>query len=201
MSRWNTIRLYVVSGLIVVISFSVIGLLMPAKMDRAINWLFSSNSNSNTKTLMADYQSEQDKIVEMTLEKLVVGTSETGPAVLLKEKNGKRYLPVSIGISEARSIAIVLQGAKPPRPMTHDLLRGVIDALGAKVQFVIIEDLKGGIYYARVILNNKGKTIEMDSRPSDAIALSLRTGTPIYAREKLLETTPSPGNIKSRADM
>lgn len=174
---------------------------MPAKMNRVMNWLFSSGSNSNSNALLADYQNEQDKIIEMTLEKLIVGTSETGPAVLLKEKNGKRYLHVSIGIPEARSIAIVLQGARPPRPLTHDLLRGVIDALGGNVQFVIIEDLRGGIYYAKVILNSKGKSIEMDSRPSDAIALSLRTGTPIYAREKLLETTPSPGNIKSRADM
>lgn len=199
MSRWNTIRLYVVGGLIAVILFSATGLLLPARMNRAMNWLFSSNSN--TKTLAADYQNNQDPIIEVTLERVIVGTPETGPAVLLKEKSGKRYLPVSIGISEARSIAIVLQGAKPPRPLTHDLLRGVIDALGADVQFVIIEDLKDGVYYAKVILNNKGKTITMDSRPSDAMALSLRTGATIYAREKLLETTPSPGKIKSRADM
>ncbi|MDO8634965.1 MAG: bifunctional nuclease family protein [Dehalococcoidia bacterium] len=201
MSRWGTVKLFLVGALMPVLMFSVLGLLMPSEMSNALDWLLNPDSTTRVKNTQSDYEIDRDKFIEMTLEKVVIGTAETGPVVLLKEKNGKRYIPVSVGMSEARAIATALQGTKPARPLTHDLLRGVIAALGARVQFIIIEDLRDGIYYAKVILSDNGKTISLDSRPSDAMALALRSGAPVYASEKLLENTPSPGEIKTRADM
>ena len=165
MNRWSKIKLCLVSGLIPVLLFGAVGSLMPAKMTGALDWLSNGNGAASAKAIPSDYQTDQDKLVEMKLEKVIMVASQQGPVMLLSEKSGKRYLPISIGMSEARAIAIVLQGIKPARPLTSDLLRGVIDALGADVRFVLIEDQRDGVFYAKVILGVKDKTIEMDSRP------------------------------------
>jgi len=103
-------------------------------------------------------------------------------ALILKEVNGPRRLPIIIGAFEAQSIAIEMEGIKPPRPLTHDLLRNVIQQLGAEVLDVCINDLREGTFYARINLDNQ----EIDSRPSDAIALAVRCGVPIYVTEKVM---------------
>ena len=109
-------------------------------------------------------------------------------AILLKEIDGVRRLPIIIGAFEAQAIALEIEGIKPPRPLTHDLLKQIIDNLGGSVSEVIISELRENTFYAKIVLEVSGLTNEIDARPSDAIALSVRTQTPIYVAETVLET-------------
>ena len=115
------------------------------------------------------------------------------PIVLLKEVAGERYLPIWIGAVEATAIAFAQQGVQPPRPLTHDLFRDVIKALGFNLRAVHITDLRDGVFYADLVFAD-GPTVS--ARPSDAIALALRTGTTIYAEETVLAEAgmPLPGD-------
>lgn len=109
-------------------------------------------------------------------------------AILLREIDGVRRLPIIIGSFEAQAIALEIEGIKPPRPLTHDLLKQIIDNLGGSVTEVIISELRENTFYAKIVLNVSGMTNEVDARPSDAIALSVRTQSPIYVSESVLET-------------
>jgi len=134
-------------------------------------------------------------MVEMSIDSLRVGLMNpkstqhgTPYVVLLKEKAAERYLPIFIGPAEANAIALKLRGERVPRPLTHDLLRLVIDALGASVAFILVSDLKNDTFYAKIVLNTSDGQLEIDSRPSDAFALALAAGqVPIYADEAVLE--------------
>jgi len=126
-------------------------------------------------------------MIEMTIDSIRVSLMNYQRVVILKEKTSDRYLPIWIGPAEADAIAVKLQGVSVPRPLTHDLLSSVIDTLGAAVNSVIVNDLKNDTFYARVILDVDKKQVEVDSRPSDALALAVRTGVPIYAEESVLD--------------
>lgn len=104
-------------------------------------------------------------------------------ALILKEVNGLRRLPIIIGAFEAQSIALEMEGIKPPRPLTHDLLKNVMDSLGANLNDVFINDLKDGTFYARLSLDSQ----EVDSRPSDAIALAVRYNVPIFVADRVMD--------------
>ncbi|MDE3058387.1 MAG: bifunctional nuclease family protein [Bacteroidota bacterium] len=107
-------------------------------------------------------------------------------ALILKEISGNRRLPIIIGGFEAQAIAIEMEGIKPPRPLTHDLLRNIIDTFGASIQDVCINELRDGTFYAKI--NLEGTTAqEVDSRPSDAIALAVRFGAPIFVADSVME--------------
>jgi len=108
-------------------------------------------------------------------------------ALLLKEINGNRRLPIIIGPFEANAIALELEGSKPPRPLTHDLIKNLIDNLSASVLEIVIDELKDNTFYAKIVLEIAGLTNEIDSRPSDAIALALRAKVPIYVNEIVME--------------
>jgi bifunctional DNase/RNase len=106
------------------------------------------------------------------------------PIVLLKEIGGVRYLPIWVGAVEATSIAFAQQGVQPPRPLTHDLLKDILTALSVGVDSIHLTELKDGVFYATINLNGG---VSVSARPSDAIALALRTGSPILASEELLK--------------
>ena len=107
--------------------------------------------------------------------------------VILREKDTGRYLPIWIGPAEADAITIKLQGVISPRPLTHDLMESIISKLGARVKSVIVNDLQNDTFYARLILDVKGDALELDSRPSDAMAIAIRTDAPIYVEEVVLD--------------
>ena len=107
-------------------------------------------------------------------------------ALILKETNGKRKLPIIIGAFEAQSIALELEGMKPPRPLTHDLMRNIIDMFAVSLNEVCISELRDGTFYAKLTIEGLSETQEIDSRPSDAIALAVRYGAPIYVGEEVL---------------
>ena len=126
-------------------------------------------------------------MVEMTIDSIRVSLMNYQRVVILKEKMAARYLPIWIGPNEADAIAVKLQGATVPRPLTHDLLSSVIDALGASVESIIVSDLQKDTFYAKIILNVDSEPMEIDSRPSDALALAVRVGATIYAEETVLD--------------
>ena len=126
-------------------------------------------------------------MIEMTIDSIRVSLMNYQRVVILKEKLSERYLPIWIGPAEADAIAVKLQGVTVPRPLTHDLLRTVIDTLGATINSIIVSDLKNDTFYAKIILNVDGGQMEVDSRPSDALALAVRVEVPIYVEEAVLD--------------
>ena len=126
-------------------------------------------------------------MIEMIVDSIRVSLMNYQRVVILKEKDTDRYLPIWIGPAEADAIAVKLQGVDVPRPLTHDLLYSVVGALGATVNSIVVSDLKNDTFFAKIILNADGGQMEVDSRPSDAIALAVRVEAPIYAEEIVLE--------------
>ena len=126
-------------------------------------------------------------MIEMSVEFVRVSMQNYNRVVILKEKESDRYLLIWIGPSEAEAIAMRLGDVQPPRPQTHDLLRNVIESLEAQVSYVVVNDLNNDTFYARIVLDANGRTVEVDSRTSDAIALAVRSQVPIYADESVLE--------------
>ncbi len=127
-------------------------------------------------------------MIEMTLGGLGFDPKNMSPIVLLRDKEERNFLPIWIGMFEAAAIAMELQEFKPPRPMTHDLITKVIDSLKGKVEKIIISEIIENTFYAIIELKESGKTkvIRIDSRPSDAIAIAVRTGVPIFVSEQVM---------------
>ena len=126
-------------------------------------------------------------MVEVTLVGVRVELPSNQPIVLLKEVGGDRYLPIWIGAVEATAIAFALQGIETPRPMTHDLLRDILKETGVEVERILINDLVEQTFYALIRMSSAGEAKEISSRPSDAIALAVRTAVPIFASEEVLD--------------
>jgi bifunctional DNase/RNase len=126
-------------------------------------------------------------MIEMLIDSIRVSLMNYQRVVILKEKESDRYLPIWIGPAEADAIAVKLQDVTVARPLTHDLLRSVIDVLGAKVSSIIVSELKNDTFYAKIVLNVDGGQMEVDSRPSDALALAVRADVPIFAEEVVLD--------------
>ena len=128
-----------------------------------------------------------DGLVEMVVESVRVHMLSSRHVVILKEAARDRYLPIWIGPWEASAIAMKLQGLTPERPLTHDLFATTLEALGARIQRVIISELADETFHARILLEREGHTIEVDARPSDALALAVRSGVRIFAADAVLE--------------
>jgi len=127
-------------------------------------------------------------MVEVELNKIIIDEKRAEQLILLKEKRGERILPIVIGIAEASSIRLKLSGFNPPRPLTHDLLKSVFESLGAELERVVIDDLNDGTFYAKLHFKNKdGQEVIVDARPSDSIALAVRTGSSIFVEEEVLD--------------
>lgn len=127
-------------------------------------------------------------MVEMELVGVRVELPSNTPIVLLREKEGeRRLLPIFIGGPEATAIALALDKVETPRPMTHDLMKHLLDGLGARIDRVVVTDLDEGTFYAEIHLTSAEGSREVSSRPSDAVALAVRADTPIYAEESVLD--------------
>ena len=126
-------------------------------------------------------------MVEMTIESIRVSLMNYQRVVILKEKESDRYLPIWIGPAEADAIAVRLQDVQVARPLTHDLLRSVIEQLGGSIDHILVNDLSNDTFFAKIILQVDGRSVEIDARPSDAIALAVRAQVPIFADESVLE--------------
>lgn len=127
--------------------------------------------------------------VEVELSRIIINETSDQQIIVLKERHGDRGFPIVIGIVEIFAIDRRLKGIKPARPMTHDLLASIIESLGAKVERIVIDDLRNHVFYAKIHLSLDGRAIQVDSRPSDAIALGAASNAPIYVAEHVFEKT------------
>jgi bifunctional DNase/RNase len=125
-------------------------------------------------------------MIEVTIDSIRVSLMTQHRVVVLKETDSDRYLPIWIGPFEADAITIQLQGVQVPRPLTHDLLKSFIRELGVKVSHVLVNELRNDTFFARIVVDVNGKSMEIDSRPSDAIALAVRVGAPIFVAEEVM---------------
>lgn len=126
-------------------------------------------------------------MIEVIIDSIRVSLMSQHRVVVLKDTNSERYLPIWIGPCEAEAITVKLQEVPAPRPLTHDLLRSVIRELGGKVVHILINDLRQEVYYARIVIDLAGEQIEVDSRPSDAIALAVRVSAPIFVADSVMD--------------
>ncbi|MDO8473607.1 MAG: bifunctional nuclease family protein [Dehalococcoidia bacterium] len=126
-------------------------------------------------------------MIEMSIDSIRVSMMNYQRVVILKESAAERYLPIWIGPAEADAIAVQLQGISVPRPLTHDLLQSIVGQLGARIDHIVVNDLRNDTFYAKITLVVDGTNMEIDSRPSDAIALAVRAKAPIYADESVLD--------------
>ena len=125
-------------------------------------------------------------MVEVSVDSIRVSLMTQHRVVVLKETDSDRYLPIWIGPFEADAITIQLQGVQVPRPLTHDLLKSFIRELGIKVSHVLVSELRNDTFFARIVIDVDGDSMEIDSRPSDAIALAVRVGAPIFVSEQVM---------------
>ena len=124
--------------------------------------------------------------VEVKIKGLMIDPISNLPIVILKQADSDAVLPIWVGIFEANAIALQIESISTPRPMTHDLVRNLLDKLSAKVEKIVITELRDATFYALIYVNFQGGTVHIDSRPSDAIAIALRTESPIFVDEKVI---------------
>lgn len=125
-------------------------------------------------------------LIKMTVRGIALDPITNMPIVILKDPEDRRALPIWVGIFEANAIALELEKVSTPRPMTHDLLKNILDGLGITVQQITVNDLKENTFYATIDLNYNGSVVSIDSRPSDAIAIALRMNAPIFVAENVV---------------
>lgn len=125
--------------------------------------------------------------IPVRVEKVTLDTSTNRFVVILRDDSNKRWLPIVVGSAEAQAIALQLENIDPPRPLTHDLMKNLLDTMGIQISRIIVNDLRENTYYAQIDLNKNGSKKEVDARPSDAIALALRTNAPIFVEEQVME--------------
>lgn len=130
-------------------------------------------------------------LIRMTVKGIALDPITNMPIIILKDQDEKRALPIWVGIFEANAIALELEKVTTPRPMTHDLMKNILEGLGVTVNQIVVNDLKDNTFYAVIELHYNGNIINIDSRPSDAIALALRVGAPIYVTEKVVAQAKS----------
>ncbi len=126
-------------------------------------------------------------MIHMELSKIIITETSDHQIIVLKERGGQRSFPIVIGLNEAWAIDRAVKGITTPRPLTHDLMGNVIECLNAGVIRVVINDLRNNTFYAKIVLQQNGSTVEIDSRPSDAIALAMQKNTPIFVANKVIE--------------
>jgi bifunctional DNase/RNase len=138
--------------------------------------------------------------IEMSIKGLMVDPITNTPIVILRDKDGEKVLPIWVGIFEANAIALQIENIATPRPMTHDLLRNVIHDLKAEVQKIVVCDLQENTFYALIYLEMNGGTVAIDARPSDAIALALRTRAPIFVEDTVIDNAKTVDFTTEKAD-
>ena len=139
--------------------------------------------------------------IEMTIKGLMIDPITNMPIVILRDGEGQRILPIWVGVFEANAIALQIENVQTPRPMTHDLLKNVIQDLSAQVERVVVTELKENTFYAVIHLRADGHPVVVDARPSDAIALALRSGAPIFVDEAVIASARSVEASKESMDV
>jgi bifunctional DNase/RNase len=159
--------------------------LVPAGVTKTVAAVANTGLAENMRAYREPQSLIQDDFIQMDIRS--VSLIKGQPVVLLEEKDGGRYLVMNIGSSEARAIYAAIEGLDTPRPLTADLTHSIVDSLGATVGYVAIDNILDDIFYAHIALTHNWTNMEIDSRPSDAIAVALRVNAPIYATDTVLQ--------------
>lgn len=139
-------------------------------------------------------------MIRMTVRGIALDPITNMPIIILKDQEEKRALPIWVGIFEANAIALELEKISTPRPMTHDLIKNILEGLGASVQQIVVNDLKDNTFFAVIEVTYNGNVVNIDSRPSDAIALALRLNAPIFVTEKVVSKAKSMDIAEEKED-
>jgi bifunctional DNase/RNase len=139
--------------------------------------------------------------IEMTIKGLMIDPITNMPIIILRDQEGQRVLPIWVGVFEANAIALQIENVQTPRPMTHDLLKNILEDLSAHVERIVVSDLKENTFYALIHLRTDGHVLAVDARPSDAIALALRTHSPIFVEESVIQSARSVESAKENMDV
>ena len=192
MGRLSKIKWCLIGCLIIVLVFVATSVFVPYRLTEAATWVANKDFAGELRELVRGGETQPDGLVEMTVEGIVVSQIDFQPVAVLKQKDEELYLPIWIGFAEANAISVSLEEVKVPRPLTPDLLCDIIDRMGARVDYIVIRDIKDHIFYANIILQASWRQQEIDARPSDAIAIALRVKSPIYATKAVLEEAGVP---------
>ena len=139
-------------------------------------------------------------LIEMAIKGLMVDPITNMPIIILREKDGERVLPIWVGIFEANAIALQMENIPTPRPMTHDLLKNIIEDMRGVVQKVVVSELKENTFYALIYVGNGDQSLAVDARPSDAIALALRSRAPIFVEDSVIDSAKTVDFSTEKAD-
>lgn len=172
------------TALLVLVAGSVF---IPGSLVSTIEFAGNNDFTYKLKGLSKGEVTREDTLVEMVIERIGVSTLTSSPVVVLKEMYGKTRLPVWIGAAEANAISVIIEGVEVPRPLTPDLLCSILNRTGASVAYININELRGSTYHATIVIHSNWRRLEIDARPSDAIAIALRVGAPIYAEKSVLD--------------
>jgi len=187
MGRISKAKWCLLGCLIIIFILIIVSVFLPNSLTSAVKWTANSDFAIQLREPSAGELLSSDTLVEMTIDRVGVSSVDLTPVVILREKGGDIELPIWIGPAEANAISVVLEGTRLPRPLTPDLLRSVIQKTGASVDYIVINDIRNGTFYANIMLNVNWTQMEVDSRPSDALAVALRVGAPIYAEKAVLD--------------
>ena len=186
MGRMSKVKWCLLGCLIIVLVLVSVSVFVPNSMTNAVKWVADNDFASRLRALARQEEIQGDRLIEMIVDSVGVSKIDYQPVVVLKEKDGEVYLPIWIGFTEVNAISVILEGVEVPRPLTPDLLRSVIHRMGASVDYIVIDDLQDDTFYANIALNANWVQVEIDARPSDAIAIAIRVGAPIYVEKAVL---------------
>jgi len=187
MGRLRKARWCLLSCLAVVLVLVAICVFIPVGPTNAVKWVANSDFACKLRGLSEQKMAREDILVEMVVEDIAVSEVDRQPVVILKERGGETRLPISIGPLEANAILVVLEGVEVPRPITADLFCSILHTMGASVDYIVINDLENHTFYANITVNVEWRQVEIDARPSDAIAIALRVRAPIYVEKSVLD--------------
>ncbi len=173
--------------LIVILSLLAGSAFAPYGFTNAVNWVANNDFADKLRGTAEREAVQKDTLIEMVVEHIGISNIDQQPAVILREADGGLYLPILIGPLETNAILVVLEGVEVPRPLTPDLFRSTLDRIGASVDYIVINDLKNYTFYATISVNANWRQMEIDARPSDAIAIALRVSAPVYVEKAVLD--------------
>jgi len=187
MGRLNKAKWCLLGCLIVVVVLMAGAVFAPSRLTNTVHRVASNDFACKLRGLPQHRVGMEYTLIEMVVDSVAVSGISHQPVVILKEKDNEVYLPIWIGFIEANAISVTLEGVETPRPLTPDLLCSIMDLMCASVDHIVINDLQNDTFYANITVSANWMQTEIDARPSDAIAVALRTGAPIYVEKAILE--------------
>jgi len=187
MGRLSKVKWCLLGCLIVALVLVAGSVFVPDTLTNTVKWLANNDLTERLTGLSEREAAQEDTLVEMVVERIAISKIDYQPVVILRQKGGELLLPIWIGPLEANAIAVVLEGVQVPRPLTSDLLHSILDRMGASVNYIIINDLRNNTFYAIISVDVDWRQMDIDARPSDAIAIALRVKAPIYVEESVLD--------------